>query len=195
MGSIETPAAFTRRTSIAYAPPPRVTALARPLGHDEPCPPLHRYPGPCGLAAWFAGRLERLAPDDADVLWMSSRPVIEDSIGARHFGTLLVERPLAFAAGLVTPGIYLGVNRRLRPDDQVTWLAPSGGSRAQVIDRLCRYLEEIDAMRRSGAPGPGIPWCAVPAAARRRLLAAQGVAGVWTESESSLDSPCYTVAP
>jgi hypothetical protein len=180
---IETPAEFTRRTSIAYAPPACVTLLARPLLTDEPCPPLHRYPGPCGLALWFSGRLSNLAP--GDVVWMSARPVIDDSAGARHFGTLLVCRPLAFAVAAAGPGIYVGENRPLAPGDEVVWLPPRGADRARVIEGLCRYLEEIDALRLAGAPGPGVAWCRVPLAERRRLLARHGVTAVWTESESA----------
>ncbi len=154
---------------------------ARPLDPDEPCPTLHRYPGPCGLALWFAGKLERLAP--ADLLWMSELPVVEDSYGARLFGTLAVRDPHAFAPAIVSPGIYVARNRPLRAADEIEWLAPRGRDRAGVIDELCRYLEELDALRATGAPGPGIPWCRVPVEERRRTLAHLGVVSVWTESD------------
>lgn len=160
----------------------------RPLAPGEPCPTLYRYPGPCGLALWFAGRLERLAP--GDVLWMSALPIVEDSYGARHFGTLALRRPLDFAPAVAGPGIYVAENRPLRPDDDIVWI---GADRARAIDGLCRYLEELDAMRLRGAPGPGIPWCRVPLRDRLRLLAAFGVTPVWSGSET--EAPWYNPRP
>jgi hypothetical protein len=166
---------------------------ARRLAPGEPCPVLHRYPGPCGLALWFAGRLERLGP--GEIIWMSAAVITPDSLGAHLFGTLVVSRPRAFAPRVFAPGVYVARNRRLRPDDEIDWRAPAGQGRAQVIDGLCRYLEELDAMRRSGAPGPGVPWLCVPAAERRRQLQAARVTPVWTESESAGVAPCYNPVP
>jgi hypothetical protein len=94
--------------------------------------------------------------------------------------------------------------------DELVWLPPSllgaalpwdglataagadrvvGGAAARerpgVIDALCAYLEELDALRRSGLPGPGVPWHTVPEAQRRRLLASAGFPGAWTDRVDS----------
>lgn len=178
---METPAAFAARTGIVYDPTPEARLLGRPLAPGEPCPALHRYVGPCGMADWFAGTLARLAP--GPLLWMSAARWCADSLGARCFGTLVVHEPLRFHPVARGGGIYVGATRPLAAGDRVTWLPPRpGATRGAVIDALCRYLEELDAMRRSGAPGPGVPWLQVPVDERRRRLAAAGVAGVWTAS-------------
>jgi hypothetical protein len=199
----ETPGAFTRRTSIAYAPAPR--ALGRALAAGEPCPTLFRYPGPCGLADWFAGAL--VLPGPRELVWMSARPVVADSAGARLFGTLAILQPLRLQPLRVEPGIYAGENRPLAAGDELVWVPPSrlharvpwdelataaaarallgDGGRARVVDELCAYLEELDALRRSGLPGPGVPWHTVSDAQRRRVLAAAGVSGAWTDRVDS----------
>lgn len=170
--------------SIAYAPPERVTLLGAPLHPGEVCPTLHRYPGPCGLASFFAGSLTHLAP--GDLLWMSETFAMEDSLGARRFGTLVVARPLRFQPVRVRPGIFVGENLPLIPDDDIRWLPPARGvTRAAVIDDLCAYLEELDALRASGLVGPGVPWLTVPLAERRRYLAAARLSGAWTDRVSS----------
>lgn len=166
--------------------------VTRKLAPAELDGPLFRYPGPCGLALWFAGRLERLGP--GDLLWLSADPAIDDAFGARFFGTLALPHPRAFAPGAAGDGIYVARNRRLRPSDEVSWVAPPGQDRAGAIDALCRYLEELDGMRRSGAPGPGVPWCRVPAAERRRLLALHDVTPVWTDGERA-PTLCYNPGP
>ncbi len=205
----ETPRSFTARRSIAYAPPERVAFLARRLDPDEPCPTLFRYPGPCGLADFFAGALRRLGPagSSRDLLWLAERPLWRDTAGARFFGTLAVLQPLALGACAQGPGIWLAGNAPLDAgdDEAIVWVPPSAfarpipwddlptaaaarphlpadlaGERHRAVDALARYLEELDAMRRSGAPGPGVPWCQVPADERLARLAAAGVAPVWS---------------
>jgi hypothetical protein len=53
-------------------------------------------------------------------------------------------------------------------------------SRFQIARELSEYLEELDMMRRSGAPGPSGPWCDLPAEERRALMEQHGVRGIWT---------------
>jgi len=203
----ETPRSFTRRTSIAYAPPARVTFLAMPLGPDAPCPTLFRYPGPCGLADWFAGTMTRLGP--RDYLWLADRPLWRDTYGARFFGTLAVLAPLRFQVCIEGPGIWLGDNDWLNPDE-IVWVPPSAfgraipwndvataaearrflpadlaGERHRAIEALGLYLEELDSMRRAGAPGPGVPWCQVPVGERLAQLACFGVRAVWSDRFSA----------
>jgi hypothetical protein len=180
----ETPRAFTARTSIAYAPPAWLVFHAAPLDPDATCPPLYRYPGPCGLADWFAGTMTLLGPP-GPMLWLCERPAFHDTVGARHFGTLLLRSPLRYQAVPQRPRVWLAVNG---PPEDVVWLPPSAVARRPappderrwVVESLCRYLEELDAMRQTGAPGPGVPWCQVPAPRRLALLAEHGVAPVWT---------------
>ena len=154
-------------------------------------PTLYRYPGPCGLADWFAGELRSLAP--GPVVWMSAATWCLDSLGAHWFGTLAILEPWRLDPVLVWPGIYAG--DAAAPPGPVVWLPPSllsapdrwsrlarvtAAERPRVVDELCLYLEELDLMRRSGAPGPGVPWLAVPEEERRWRLAEAGVAPVWT---------------
>jgi hypothetical protein len=180
----ETPAAFAARTGIVYAPPAEVRLVGRALEADEPCPPLHRYVGPCGMAEWFAGTLRRLAP--GGLLWMSAATWLADSVGARSFGTLLVHEPLRFHPVVSRAGVYVGASREIAAGERIAWLPPSRidprlpGDRGAVIESLARYLEELDLMRRSGAEGPGVPWLALPVEERRRRLDEAGVRGVWT---------------
>ena len=202
---LETPRAFTGDTSIAYAPADAVAILAVPLGPDAPCPTLFRYPGPCGLADWFAGDMTRLGP--ADLLWVADRPLWRDTFGARFFGTLAVLAPLRFGVCAAGPGVWVGKNLAFERDE-VVWLPPSvlarripwddlakaaqvrphlpadlAGERHRAIDALAGYLEELDGMRRSGAPGPGMPWCQVPRPVRLRQLAEHGVPAVWSGAD------------
>jgi hypothetical protein len=204
---LETPRAFTRRTSIAYASSARAAILAAPLAPDTPCPTLFRYPGPCGLADWFAGDMTRLGP--GLLLWLADRPWWRDTFGARFFGTLAVLTPLRFGASPAGPGIYVGDNTPLDPDE-VIWVPPVAlarpipwndlataasarrhlpadlaGERHRAIDGLSHYLEELDAMRASGAPGPGVPWCQVPRERRLRQLAEHGVRATWSADDAS----------
>ncbi len=197
----ETPRAFTARTSFAYAPPTGVTFHAEPLAPDAVCPTLFRYPGPCGLADWFAGTMTHLGPP-GELLWLCERPVFHDTVGARHFGTLALLQPLGFQPCPQRPRVWIAANLP-RAGHEVVWVPPSAverrlpwsrlasaaearallpDERSAAIDELARYLEELDAMRRTGAPGPGVAWCRVPTAERLRLLAAHGVRPVWTDA-------------
>jgi hypothetical protein len=204
---LETPRAFTRRTSIAYAPADAVAILAAPLAPDASCPTLFRYPGPCGLADWFAGDMTRLGP--GKLLWLAERPLWRDTYGARFFGSLAVLAPLRFGVCPAGPGIWVGDDTALEPDE-IVWLPPSAlgrrmpwndlataaaarahlpadlaGERHRAVDALCRYLEELDGMRRSGAESPGVPWCTLSRGDRLRRLAEHGVAPVWSADASS----------
>jgi len=61
------------------------------------------------------------------------------------------------------------------------WLGDCARERAEVELQLHAYLEELLALARAGAPGPGVSWCRVPAGRRRALLAEYGVEGRWSE--------------
>ena len=160
---------------------------------------LFRYPGPCGLGALLGlGQLVTLGPPEADALWLCDAAVHRDvAAGVRAFGTLALLDPTRFEptpAG--PPGRWIGVNRRLLPDDEVVWVPPSRvqsppslttlaalpdpRERERVVASLFDYLDELSALHRAGAPGPGVPWCQVGAPRRRQLLAAAGVAPRWT---------------
>ena len=58
--------------------------------------------------------------------------------------------------------------------------ADAAGDRHRAIEQLSSYLEELDAMRQSGAPGPGVPWCQVPRRERLERLAEAGVRPSWS---------------
>ncbi len=168
---------------------------------SQPLPTiLFRYPGPCGLGALLGlGELATLGPPETDALWLCEAAVHRDvAAGVRAFGTLALLAPEAFAptpAG--PPGRWVGRNRPLRPDDDVLWVppsrvaappraaqlreAPDPTERERVITSLFDYLDELSALHRAGAPGPGVPWCQVSGTERRRLLEAWGVRPRWTD--------------
>lgn len=166
----------------------------------SPAPPtLYRYPGPCGLGELLGfGALPTLGPPGVDELWLSEASSHADVPGARCFGTLALLTPERFGprpAGI--PGKWIGHNRPLTPADleRLRWVPPSrvgqplprsvllqahAAERRRVTAELFDYLEELSALHRAGAPGPGVPWCSVAPQRRRRLLADFGVRPRWT---------------
>jgi hypothetical protein len=104
-------------------------------------------------------------------------------------------------------GVFAGTNRPVVDPDALVWVPPSklaaalpwdewstpsaanaafgpglSDERARVGEELGNYLEELSALRATGAPGPRIPWCEVPLDDRRRRLADLGVHARWTPS-------------
>lgn len=201
----ETPRGFRRRTGASYQPPGWLLEQGRPLAPGEACPTLFRYPGPCGLSDFFAAGLPHLGPVRGGPLWMASMRLWRDVSGARLFGTLAVLQPLhANPCRSRRRGVYVGVNTRLRPE-HVAWLPPSGlrarlpwdriatadearerldtyvrRDEARVRDELGSYVEELQQLEAAGAKPLDSPWCEVPAARRRRLLARYGVQPRWS---------------
>ncbi len=199
----ETVAAFEQRTGLRYEPPP---LAGRPLRPREACPTLFRYPGPEGLRGFLEGTLRRLAPSDAAGVWFSSDPRARgvQPRAVELFGSLVVVEPLRLSPRAASrKGMYLGANVPLRSVPGVVWVPPSlfevrvrwdelrdpselrsrrgyEKERATVLERLLRYLEELDVLRRSGAPRPGKPWCSVPQRERQATLRRYGVRPLWT---------------
>ena len=204
----ESPTAFLKRTGIAYAPPPALTALGRPLPAGEACPTLFRQPGPEGVRDLFSGLLRRLAPAESRWVWLASDPVRTQRRLATAFGAVAVLEPLRlFPCRTKQDGVYQGVNRRIEDQEMIVWIPPSAlrnragwdrvksrrqalsilgpgyaEEQARVSDRLNAYLEELSEMGKAGAPGSPVPWCAIPARERGRLLAEHGVRARWTRS-------------
>ena len=204
----ESVAAFERRTGLRYAPAPDLRTLARPLSPCTACPTLFRYPGPEGQRDHLRGSLRRLAPAAREGVWLTSDPRggAGQPSAVRLFGIVALLEPLRLSpcAG-PERGTYLGANLPLRGLPGVVWVPPSlvgarvpwdrlrsedqlrrhagplwDDEKGRVLEALSRYLEELQALRRAGAPGTERPWCATPARARRALLERYGVRPAWT---------------
>lgn len=205
----ETPSAYARRTRRTYRPPAALRAAGRPLGPDEPCPTLFRYPGPFGLARLLGGTTERLAPDDASFVWLAEDSASLRPGGTRLFGSIAVVEPLSLSpCRAVDPDgndAWLGRDRAVREGEQVVWVPPLlvgrpfdwdhlaraeqvrdhvgaayDAARERVVDSLAAYLEELAELAKAGAPDPGRPWHDLTPDERRRVLAGCGVAPRWT---------------
>lgn len=200
----ETVEAFEARTGARYDPPAALRAQGRVIRSRDACPTLFRVPGPLGMRDHLNGAGAPLAPADAAWIWLADKPTGGARRQAELFGAVAVLAPLALSPCRVRRGHWLGVNRAL-PDDLLAWVPPSSvraaldwgaiasraeaeqalgpglaAERAQVIDRLGDYLEELAMLAAAGAPGPDRPWCEVPARERHRVLAAAGVSGRFT---------------
>jgi hypothetical protein len=197
---------FERRTGLRYAPAEAGRALGRPLGPREECPTLFRYPGPEALRDFLNGLLRHLAPGGRECVWLSSDPRERSAQprGVSLFGCVAVLEPLRLSPLAARPkGLYLGANLPLRRLPGIVWIPPSLGAarirwdrlrsvdevlgragyareQASVLERVNRYLEELDALRRAGAPRPRKPWCNLPESARRAALRRHGVRPSWT---------------
>jgi hypothetical protein len=202
----ETIAAFQKRTGLRYAPSEPLRVLGRPLGPREACPTLFRYPGPEGLRDFLHGMLRRLAPTSRAGVWLSSdaRARNAQPRAVSLFGSLAVLEPLRLSpCAAAEKGMYLGANVPLRGLPGVVWISPSlvearirwdrlrdlediarragyEAERAVVLDSLNRYLEELGALGRAGAPGPEKPWGSLGERQRRATLDRYGVRPSWT---------------
>lgn len=195
----ESPARFEARTGEAWRP----IAQGTPPGQREAVPTLFRYPGPQGLAEMLQGRLQRLAPPDAPFVWLAEAAKADNAKSVGLFGVVAVLQPLRL--GVTRDGKHwLGENRPVGESDALVWLPPVAvkaglnldrvadpeqaerkvkdyaGEKARVTDLLGAYLEELGALQNAGAKEPEKPWCALPAAARRKLLAKHGLRGRFT---------------
>lgn len=200
----ESVAAFCARGG-RYAPPAALIAAhgARPLAPGDDCPTLFRAPGPHATRRYLAGAPEAawLAPEVQPWLWLSERPASGSRRQAELFGVLAVLVPLPLQPCRVRPGQWIAENR-LVPDEGLVWVPPSAlraavpwdalgtrraaeqalgaglaEERRRVGERLDAYLEELSLLAAAGVPGPDRPWCDVPAAERRQILAAAGMDG------------------
>jgi hypothetical protein len=196
----ETVAGLRARTGIGYAPAPGLPG--RPLGDDEPCPTLQRWPGAGALLEALTRTLDRLGPPESDTLWLCADARGPAPGGAAHFGALVVLEPLRLGPVVAGAGIFVAGNARVDPE-AVVWTPAAGlaadwdavgtiaaarallgpaydDERSRAVDALAAYLEELDLLARAGAPTPGRPWCELDDATRARVLAEHGVTGRWT---------------
>jgi hypothetical protein len=197
----ETISAYRARTGKSYTP----SSAGRPLGDDESCPTLFRYPGAGALLEALSTRLARLGPPGAETLWLCEDPTVPAPGGAGRFGALAVLAPLALGAARVADGLFAAVNCDVDPE-AVIWIPPRlvaagpapweavasardaeqalGESwheeRALAVSALSSYLEELDLLSRAGAPPLPHPWCELDDETRRRMLAVHGVTPRWT---------------
>lgn len=195
----ETPARFEARTGMSY----RAIGQGKPAGIREGVPTLFRYPGPQGLAEMLQGRLARLATLDAPFVWLAETAKADNAKSVGLFGVVAVLQPLRL--GVTRDGKHwLGENRVVGDADALVWLPPVAikagmnldrvaepeqatrkvkdyaGQKSRVTDLLGAYLEELGALQNAGAKPPEKPWCALPAAARKKLLASYGLRGRFT---------------
>jgi hypothetical protein len=199
----ETIATFEARTGLAYEPPQTMAVLGRLVRPRQACPTLYRYPGPQGLAQMLQGRLDGMAPADRPYVWLSESASAGNAGSTRLFGVIALLQPLRWQV-VQDVDQWLGENRAPTPADALVWLPPGAiksglnldrlaqpeqvikrcrdyaGDRARVTDRLGAYLEELGALQRAGAAPPDKPWCTLPAATRRKLLASHAITGRFT---------------
>jgi hypothetical protein len=198
----ETVEAFERRAGQAYQP---MIPAGRPFAPRETCPTLFRYAGPCGMREGLDEGIQYLGPIESSSALLADVAAHPDSAGAAFFGTLAVLAPLwlhpvvlasgaplvvgvanhrvpeAAAIAWIPPGCFhLDWDRLATPDDVRAAIPGYASSRRRVHEDLLCYLDELDAMSASGAPGPGVSWCTIPLQIRRSLLARYGVSSRWT---------------
>jgi hypothetical protein len=205
----ETVAAFRARTGLPYDPPQSLTPIAKPLGENDACPTLFRFPGPCGMLDHFLGTMERIAPVPDGELWAAAAPKNGEAAGAIHFGTFALLEPLRFAmCATRDAGIYVGVNRPVEDPSRAVWIPPSklvapipwdtvrdadearahlgsaadreGREARDVMEALTLYLDELTSVAKAGVPDPAIRWCDRPPELRRRTLDEFGIPARWT---------------
>jgi hypothetical protein len=205
----ETPRQYLERTGRGYRPTAVLRRQGRPLGLDDPCPTLFRYPGPFGLARLLQGTPHRLAPDGAPWVWLADQPLTRRPGAVRLFGSLAVLQPLRLDPCRVLDNdgeeAWLGRDRSLREGHDLSWVPPSivevpydwdtlrepdaiqkrlgeryDEERNRVIDALSGYVEELAELGRAGVPLPGTAWHDLPAPERARLLSAAGIHPRWT---------------
>lgn len=195
----ESPARFEARTGKAWRP----IAQGTPPAVREAVPTLYRYPGPQGLAEMLQGRLERLAPLDVPFVWLAEGAKADNAKSVGLFGVVAVLQPLRL--GVTRDGKHwLGENRPVADSDALVWLPPVAikaglnldrvaepeqamrkvknyaDEKVRVTDQLGAYLEELGALHNAGAKPPDEPWCVLPVAARKKLLAKHGLRGRFT---------------
>jgi hypothetical protein len=170
---------------------------------EKAIPTLFRQPGPEALRAFLEGRLRRLAPAEATVLWLHERPAATRPGATRAFGVLAVLDPRRFAAHRAGRGIWRAENRPCS-GAEVVWTPPSalkrpilwsrlngvdaarrhfgggyGDERARVLESIAAYLEEVSSLERAGVRSD-IAWCERPCVERRRVLERHAIRGRWT---------------
>lgn len=153
-----------------------------------------------------------LAPPHRPDVLASPALVHDDALSAPFFGTIALLRPLVFDPVVAPsgPGVpVFVVPNHARLTDVLVWVPPEvvrgeiavdwdgvatptaawaaygprgRASLARVAAAIPAYLDELAAVRASGQPGPGRPWCTVPADERRARLEAAGVWGAWSRA-------------
>ena len=125
---------FEARTGGTYAPPENLKKLGRTFESWEACPTLFRSPGPGGLRAWFEGTLERLAHEDAPLVWLSDNENSTSPAETAQFGALAILEPLHLQICKTRErGTFLGINPIIRTRttplglgrDGMVWVPPS----------------------------------------------------------------------
>jgi hypothetical protein len=115
--------------------------------HQEPSAPLHplrdigrpvpegslswvvRYPGPCGIRDYFAGRLKTPASPDDRLCQFRLRPYPDFETGIRRFGFLAFTRPEKYQLVESDAGIFWGLNTPT-PAHEILWIPPLLADRA-----------------------------------------------------------------
>ena len=163
---------------------------------------LYRYPGPFALAETLMRAAPPLAP--GKWIWLSDDPLLPLPGPVRRFGSLAVlaaerlglesvdehtfvaaAQPVDEAQLVWLPPSQLEVGRQLLAgartrEEASRLLGPTDDERADVLEELGAYLEELTALEGAGARPPGRAWCEVAAEERRRLLAEHGISGRWS---------------
>jgi len=164
---------------------------------------LFRYPGPFAIAETLMRSVPPLAR--GKWIWLSDDPLLPLPGSVRRFGSLAVFEAERLGLTEIDEHTWVAAAQPVDPE-RVIWLPPSrvdtgralletvtsreeadrilgptDDERAEVLDELGAYLEELTALERAGAPPPGGAWCEIDAEERRRRLRKHGVDGRWSK--------------
>lgn len=140
---------YNARSGQAYRPAPWIKVLGRPLGEDEACPTLFRYPCPAGLRDFQQGQLRRLAGGGySNRVFLSSSVDGIDVPGREHFGCLVILTPLAYGPVRLDdpqrPHHWLAENRVITEDMGITWVPPAVSDAIGSWDELVTVDDVIE---------------------------------------------------
>ncbi len=94
---------------------------------------LVRYPGPCGIRDYFAGRLKTPASPGDRLCQFRLRPYPDFVAGIRRFGFLAFTRPARYQLVESDSGILWGLNSPT-PAHEILWIPPLLAERALSLE-------------------------------------------------------------
>lgn len=204
--------AYERRTGASYRPPPALRSIGEPLGREDDCPTLYRYPGPVGLKDYFLGTTRTLAPQGATWTWFAEFPEAAGTSAVDEFGMVAVLEPMRLQPCATEESGVFVAEASLPAESGHLWVPPDHladrgevpwdalmareaavdaigdvyDERREVVGRkLDAYLEELSALAGAGVDEPDAPWCDVPDEERRQIVESADIQAPWTRATRS----------